>query len=1141
MTSQPKVRTSDYYEARGDTVRARLLDALKIDLVGPEAPEEVLSQSPATRYLVGMLAPRGTTLSASEDEGLPSTSDGDDEHETGPRTAQELAPSSVGLSFIVDLECDVISVRAGWGMYERIERKNAVLTHPEEAGDIDVDGDPDSTATTKHQQYEWVRRPFETSTELSLMERTGRKEVSQDFRIEWLVESVGNRRVVSVFLVNERVAPADRRPPAEDWLYQPEISITGNGSIFLPRRLPRDNADTDPDIASADLIYRRRREFAVGHGIAAGWNQDPADETRAVEVYTTVIPDREVRTVKGPDNVPDLSMDRLANAETPAQMIAELEPLLDAYAKWIDRNRAAAGEIPPPDDGVARDHINAQAESLERMRSGLECLRELSAFEAFRFANHAMALQRRTTKQVLARRRNEHVPGQREIPAAWRPFQVAFMLQALTSLVDPTHPDRNVADLLWYPTGGGKTEAYLGLTAFTFALRRLQTGDERYEYGAGTAVLMRYTLRLLTIQQFQRALTLVCACETIRSQDEGKWGKERFTIGLWVGTSVTPNRYSDSKEALEELKNGQTVYRMSPYQILYCPWCGEDIPVEHYVADDQMERTLIKCPGSDCDFSAVNSEFGLPALLVDQEIYRNPPSLVLATVDKFAQMAWNGRIRSLFGRVDRRCPRHGYIVEGEPHPKSHQETTAWPAVRVQDHKLPLAPPDLIIQDELHLISGPLGSLVGIYETVIDSLSTRATKDGPVRPKIVASTATVRRAKTQIRALFDRDGDIFPALGIDASDSFFAVEEEEKPGRVYAGVFGPGKSIKTILVRTYGVLLSRAQLEFERALEANPDGEEVDVADAYMTLVGYFNSLRELGGALRLLDDDVPARLRVLYRRAFGPNRILYEKDKELTSRRMSSEISSTLKALDRTFKTRESGSYPIDVLLASNMISVGVDIDRLGLMVVSAQPKTSAEYIQATSRVGRTHPGLIVEVYNWVRPRDISHYERFGHYHDTFYRHVEATSVTPFSERARDRALPGVLASFVRQDVSGMALPEKAAARFDKASNRVGEIVKHLSARAYKVTDNDYVATETATLLNNLTGEWHNWAQKGDKLVYSRSGLPTGAAGASQPDAPTVLMRPMEQTAGLGEWPVATSLREVEEEVDVVLLQDEEE
>ena len=811
-------------------------------------------------------------------------------------------------------------------------------------------------------------------------------------------------------------------------------------------------------------------------------------------------------------------------------------PLLDAYGEWIDRQRAEIDDIPPPDDAVARDHVAAQAQSLERMRLGLGCLSEPRALDAFRFANRAMAMQRRASVRVLHRRRGQAVPLDDEIPALWRPFQIGFILQTLASLVDPSHPDRRVADLLWYPTAGGKTEAYLGLAAFTFALRRLQA-DGRYDWGTGTGVLMRYTLRLLTIQQFQRALSLVCASELLRLEDVGKWGTERFTIGLWVGQSVTPNSYDDSKDALDRLKEGHRVYGRSPCQILFCPWCGEDIAPANYVADDDLQRTLIKCWSDDCPFGARNSEFGLPALVVDHEIYRNPPSLVLATVDKFAQMAWNGRIRALFGRVDRRCPRHGYLGEGEYHPSKHGETAGLPAAVVRSLQLPLAPPDLIVQDELHLIAGPLGSLVGIYESVIDGMSARSTDRGPVRPKVVASTATVRRAQTQIRALFDRDAEIFPPLGIDASDSFFAVEDSAKPGRLYVGLFGPGKSIKTTLVRTYGALLSRAQFEFDGAVAADPDGDDVDVADAYMTLVGYFNSLRELGGVRRLLDDDVPARLRVLRNRGFGPNRTLYEKDRELTSRRRSSEIADTLDALDRTFKTRRAGAYPIDVLLASNMISVGVDIDRLGLMVVSAQPRTSAEYIQATSRIGRVHPGLIVEVYNWVRPRDISHYERFAHYHDTFHRHVEATSVTPFSERARDRALRGVLTSFVRQDVPGLALPTDAASRFDRSLDRVGEIVEFMSARARDATDSARVEAETRSLLGNLTGQWHGWAQADRGLVYAlrRAGPRGRNPGASEP---AVLMRPMEQASGAGLWPVATSLREVEEEVDVMLLQE---
>ena len=1138
MSQQSSGQAPNYFKARGNTVRERLLDALRTDLLGPETPQEVLTQSPSTRYLIGMLAPRGTRLSPSEDEAADLTVEDDEAHESGPRVAQQLAPSSIGLSFVVDSRCNAVSIRANWGEYGRVELVDSPDIDPEETADINPDDDPEATATRQHREYRWVRTPFNTTEDVSLSQRTGHKDISPTASIEWLVETLDDRRVVSIFLVNTRTAPQDRRPRDEDWMYQPELSVTGDGPVFESRRLPRTSPDTDPDIAAADLIYRQRREFAVGHGVAVGWDVEKQDATRAIRIYTTIVPSREVHGVRGPTSVSPLSMDRLGRADSPEQMQSQLAPLLDAYEDWIDQRKTEVEGIPSPDEVVARDHIAAQEQSLERMRLGLACLTEPCAFEAFRFANRAMALQRRTTVRVLHQRRGGIAPADDQIPTHWRPFQVGFILQALTALVHPSHPDREVADLLWYPTAGGKTEAYLGLTAFTFALRRLQVGGWRYDWSGGTAVLMRYTLRLLTIQQFQRALTLVCACELLRLEDVGKWGEQRFTIGLWVGQSVTPNSYSDSKDALEQLKRGQRVYGRSPYQILHCPWCGDDLTPANYITDDELERTLIKCLATDCPFGARNSELGLPALVVDQEIYRYPPSLVLATVDKFAQMAWNGRIRALFGRVDRHCPRHGYIGPGEKHPSRHRETAGLPTAVVQELAAPFAPPDLIIQDELHLIAGPMGSLVGIYESVIDGMSTRTSEDGPVRPKIVASTATVRRAQTQIRALFDRDADIFPPLGIDASDSFFAVEETEKPGRLYVGVFGPGKSIKTTLVRTYAALLSRAQYEFDEADAAGSDSNEVDAADAYMTLVGYFNSLRELGGVLRLLDDDVPARLRVLRRRMFGPNRLLYEKDRELTSRRGSSEIAHTLNALDRTFKTRGAGSYPIDVLLASNMISVGVDIDRLGLMVVSAQPKTSAEYIQATSRVGRKHPGLIVEVYNWVRPRDISHYERFAHYHDTFYRHVEATSVTPFSERARDRALRGVFTSFVRQDVPGMALPDTAAACFNQSLDRVGEIVEFLRGRAYNITGSEDVEKETALLLDNLARDWDRRAQADGGLVYSRFGMSRRGKRRDDGMEPAVLIRAMEQTAGKEAWPVATSLREVEEEVDVVLLQD---
>jgi hypothetical protein len=593
-------------------------------------------------------------------------------------------------------------------------------------------------------------------------------------------------------------------------------------------------------------------------------------------------------------------------------------------------------------------------------------------------------------------------------------------------------------------------------------------------------------------------------------------------------SAVTPNSYEDAKENLDKLNKDERVYEGNPYQILYCPWCGDDISPRHYVAVDDEERIRIKCWNEECDFYAARSKEGLPVLVVDQEIYRNPPSLLLATVDKFAQMAWNGRIQSLFRRVERWCPRHGYVSAGEDHPSKHGETVGSPKAVVQEVGTWLAPPDLIIQDELHLISGPLGTLVGIYESAVDGLCSRPIDGHSVSPKVIASTATVRGAHDQIEALFWRKTDVFPPLGLDAADSFFAHEDRESPGRLYVGIYAPGKSIKTALVRVYAGVLSRAEVEFETVRDAAEDKRAE--ADSYMTLVGYFNSLRELGGALRLVDDDVPARLRVLKKRGFGPARLIWEKE-ELTSRARSTQISDILKRMDRTFLSREKGAYPLDVLLASNMISVGVDIDRLGLMVVSAQPKASAEYIQATSRVGRVHPGLVVEVYNWVRPRDSSHYERFIHYHDTFYRHVEATSVTPFSARARDRALPAVLVSSMRQRSPQLA-QEQDAKNFKGDAEEVEQVLEALTDRAARVSGRFDVGVETRQKLKNLVGEWDELAAGTPPLRYSSRRL-------KKPEDWTVLLRPMEFESGRGRWPAAGSLREVEPEVDVVLIDEE--
>ena len=783
-----------------------------------------------------------------------------------------------------------------------------------------------------------------------------------------------------------------------------------------------------------------------------------------------------------------------------------------------------------------------QAISLDKLND----VGDPKAMQAFRFANRTMWQQRIHALQSERKRAGvastlEEVdqPENR----SWRPFQLAFVLLNLPGVTQLDHADRSesasaIADLLWFPTGGGKTEAYLGLTAYTLAMRRLQGVVGGRLGHAGVAVIMRYTLRLLTLQQFQRAAALICACEVIRRADPGTWGAEPFRIGLWVGMRTTPNTIDDAHESILR-SHGAGAGRGigSPLQLTNCPWCGseiksgQDVKVETYNQGRARVFTFCGDQLGRCDFSRVQSpDEGIPVLTVDEEIYRRLPALLIATVDKFAQMPWNGRTQMLFGQVDGYCPRHGFTSPCMDDATSHPARNGRSAVRRVDHG-PLRPPDLIIQDELHLISGPLGSLVGLYEAAVDQLCTWTVAGKTVRPKVIASTATIRQAREQIRALFLRDVRVFPPQGLDAEDNFFSIQRapsDKYPGRRYIGIAAFGRRLKLALIRVYVAYLAASQtlfLKYGRAV------------DPWMTLLGYFNSIRELGGMRRMVDDDVRSRLRDMDRR--GLSRRNSPALEELTSRKNSRDIPALLDRLEvqhdpglPPHAKRQPGQpvtpYPLDVVLATNMVSVGVDIKRLGLMVVAGQPKGTSEYIQATSRVGRNAnaPGLVCTVYNWARPRDLSHYERFAHYHDTFYQHVEALSVTPFAARAIDRGLSAVLASLVR--LPGATYNANGAAgQLDRVAAIVQAALAAISRRAAEVTQSSAEGQRVQQLLQRRLDLWLREAAPkpgGAKLGYQmeRDGL----------------TRALLQRAGLGDWEPFTclgSLRDVEPSVNLLL------
>lgn len=1113
-------------------IRDDLVDALSRELLGPfDGAKEVLPQRPTGRYLVGRLAPMGSKVSAEEDEGLADAGSGDDDSEAGHATPISMAmnPSSIGITFTVGSNVHQLEVTAEWGMYTEtkrdVEKKNGNIV----------------------ELSEWARTQH-TVTHTIAVGDSGRHEADCGVQIQWLQRMLpdNKRRAVSVFLLNSTRSANPHRPDDTEWLFQPSLRVChpGGSAVFQSRSLDDIESfdDLDHDRKADELLFRDRPEYAVGHGCAADWKAKGG--SGATEVLTVILPVHELARIDPREGAqPGLDMRRLGGAGPRGlageQLTDLLSPLAEAYGNWID---GLARRVAGLDDRLQRqadEHVDACRLVHDRVVEGIQLLGGSSehsrlARRAFCFANRAMALQRAHSVVALQRRRGEQ-PGKIEnVATRWRPFQLAFVLINLPPLIDRSHPNRMTCDLLWFPTGGGKTEAYLGLTAFVLALRRIRRPLPGLRSDGGVAVLMRYTLRLLTIQQFQRATALACACEVLRV-DEKAWGDEPFSIGLWVGTSATPNRYSDpsgfwsdgAKEALQKWRDGKRIKGGTPAQLLSCPWCGATLGHEDYQADDYEERVKIFCSDSDCDFAPSNRRGleGIPAHTVDEQVYRHVPSLIIATVDKFAQMAWNGRIQSLFGRVKYQCERHRYISTGEEqHPKTRHNADSrrgWPAAKIIEVER-FDPPDLIIQDELHLISGPLGTLVGLYETAVDALASVEIRGQRCFPKIVASTATIRRADQQVGSLFHRSLTIFPPIGLDSTDSWFGLEVQpsREPGRLYLGVFAPGKSVKTALVRVYATLLSKAK----SLHEGDPDA-----GDAYMTLVGYFNSLRELGGAVRLAEDDVPGRIGVLASRPTKEfaKRLLYERH-ELTSNRTAEEVPEVLDRLERQFPSGKPkpGQYPVDVLFASNMISVGVDIDRLGLMVVNGQPKTTAEYIQATSRVGRQTPGLVTVVYNWTRPRDISHYERFLSYHTGLYRHVEPTSVTPFSSRARDKGLAGVLSSLLRQGDPTLA-PQQAARLFDPTDDWARQVINLIVQRASAVVGSGGAAETRAELLG-LVDDWVEVIA--DKLPWSRHGH-----AVVYPDSRWVIDQ-QESTDRRGVFVAPGSLREVETEVHVHLL-----
>ncbi|WP_458411454.1 helicase-related protein [Schinkia sp. CFF1] len=824
-----------------------------------------------------------------------------------------------------------------------------------------------------------------------------------------ILEHEKNSAFITISLKN--ISNDSARGAYKNILFQSELTVENiNGKAFSP--FPTDlynNIQTeDLEELSNKLLYHNVHNYALGHGCSVGWDEDK--DKQVTKIYSTFFPEHEITNItpdikdKNGKNI-SISMLDLADPSNKYQdILKKLSVITEGYRHWIEEKRINAKKLKNKKlFETANRHLDDCQLSLNRMQKGLDCLKDdEKMLKAFQLTNLAMFLQQIVGKEI----RTGYTEGRKtiiepnenvfyDIPSIdelkqfkttkgkWRAFQIAFLIMLLPSFREK-NCDRNIADLIWFPTGGGKTEAYLAVASFSMLYRRLKNPQD-----ASTDIIMRYTLRLLTADQFQRSARLICSLDMIRQQSTSLLGTEPFSIGIWLGSSTTPNKNKDAKEQLKEWE--KSTDDSKAFLVKSCPWCGSKLgkykskskhnqsynnqEIIGYTYNNRKSSLQLYCPDSKCKFNS-----SLPIYIVDETIYNVRPTFIIGTVDKFAMLAWEPKARNIFG-LD------------------------------EEGNRTLSPPSLIIQDELHLISGPLGSAVGLYEVIVEELCTDRRSENIIKPKIICATATVRGYKQQIKALYAKLEDnirLFPSPGITHDDSYFAqvhLDENGLPshGRKYIGIASNIIGIQQLQVKTYTTLLQKAkQLE-------NPD--------PFWSLLAFYNSIRELGGSLTLFQTDI-SNYTIQFRNKHHISKTndprYLNNITELTSRLSNGEVTDAIGELKKKYPDKSS----IDVCLASNIIEVGVDIDRLSLMSIVGQPKNTAQYIQVSGRIGRAwddRPGLVITLYKLSMSRDKSHFEHFKEYHQSLYAHVEATSITPFSEPSLKRGLYGVIIAWLRQ------------------------------------------------------------------------------------------------------------------------------
>jgi len=944
---------------------------------------------------------------------------------------KDLLPSSFSLSFLIDsLKSSKLNFEFTGGIYKKL--KEGYIVYENKKGE-------------EKQSRDWYFRvPFKYLGILDLSKEKNNfispekkfSSLPSEFELQFKAEvrNYESNKIITFSVTNITGAGFTDENPKEKFrrlddksIFQSNLRIFSEDFSILPYPKTK-SLILDEEEQINDLLFRDKRNYAIGHGISANWsipdnNTNCVNEISSESLPIVDVPNISPEVFDEKNNIIEIPFFNLTRSGNFEEGIKSLEILYDNYLSWIKTIELKSKNLNVRYKNSSKIIVSNCFAALERIKNGIELIKTNNQVKlAFQIANEAIMYQQYRTSikprfiqfdQNGNPKKNENgeifsspfdinfdLKSKEYQVRKWRPFQIAFVLMNLKSLAEPNSSERQIVDMLWFPTGGGKTEAYLGLSAFGMILRRIK---DKSDYG--TDVIMRYTLRLLTAQQFHRASGLICALEHIRKNNIKILGDYEFSIGIWIGGDSTYNtckQASGDFKKIQKPKKGKEI-GLNKFHITSCPWCAARFVIKNldkygihnisnkiygWKEDEKTKKIYAYCPDQNCEFNKK-----LPIYTCDEDLYENKPTFIIATIDKFALLAWRPEARNFFG------------IDNDGNQKK-------------------SPPNLIIQDELHLISGPLGSMSGLYECIVEDLCTNKKDKQHIKPKIISSTATIKNFNNQIRSLFGRNvSQLFPPPGINYGENFFsrfAKSSGEIDYKKYVGIYAPGlRSLLTSQIRTFTSLFQSSN--YDRINKRELSDEE---KDPWWTLISFYSSLFDLGSARSILSIDMESEL-ANYKDTFGIDskniRPLVDSNEilELTAAQKDSVEENLQKLSISVNKLSESKSKAVDICLSSSVIEVGVDIARVSLLAIISAPKSVSQYIQVSGRVGRDwqngKSALVVTIYSPTKPRDRSLYEQFRSFHEQLYSWVEPTSVTPFCEPVLERSLHAALFAFIRQ------------------------------------------------------------------------------------------------------------------------------